>query len=130
MRTLICKISGLIMIVSVFSFVSCGSEDEDEDPKVSASCVVSNAANGADYSICVDFENITSALATSACSDSYSGTYTEGSLCDVAAGVSGCTTTDAESSIKTTVWLSGSSWPAGANESDSLCTDATAVTKE
>lgn len=117
------------MIVSIFSFVSCGSEDEDEDPKVSASCVVSNEANGADYSICVDLENITSALATSACNDSYSGTYTESSLCDVASGIQGCTTTDAESSIKTTVWLSGSSWSVGANESESLCTDATATTK-
>jgi len=130
MRTLICKISALIMIVSVVSFVSCGSEDEDEDPKVSANCLVSNAANGADYSVCVDFENITSALATDACANSYSGTYTEGSLCDVATGVQGCTSTDAESSIKTTVWLSGSSWSSGDNATNSICEGATATTKE
>ena len=129
MKAVLCKYYILLIIISVFVINSCGSEDEDDASKISASCAVANTANGADYSICVDFENISSELATEACSGSYSGTYTEGSLCDVATGVQGCTSTDAESSIKTTVWLSGSAWAAGDNENESLCDGKTVTTK-
>lgn len=108
---------------------SCGDASEDDEEKIDASCLTTEMESGVDMSYCVDLENITATLAEAACTDSYKGTYTQGTLCSIPTGTEGCASTDAESEIKTTIWFSGADWPKGTSASSSLCENGEAVTK-
>lgn len=112
--------------------IGCSKDDSDEKSTSTfdGSCAVANTVGTSDFGYCVDYDDQSAnnkASIQSGCTDGYKGTFTDGTLCSVAAGEEGCQFT--KDGVTFTLWLSGASWQAGDNADNAICSGGTAVTK-